>query len=224
MRTFPATYAPVAALVALVLAGGCNLPGLPGTRSDTVADTGLDTAPPDDVSRTCNPDADESEYPKCSAGAVLKCVEGGTRVESVPCGDDEICQTGRCRPVDNQCDTPLPFRLSKSTLDFESNGRLRSDSDSVVVENCSDLPIILGGASVEYPSAEVFPSHLDVFTIANRFSLDGVHLPPGEELSVRVKYAPTDGFFLLRDEMSGSAGPTLSLDLRASRTYVTEMP
>jgi len=227
MHTRSGTYTAVAALVAVLALPACNLPGLPGDGGN--ADADLDVRPtddgtrppPDDADRKCDPDETDEDgeprWPRCTpTGGVMRCLDGGTEIEFGQCADDEICRDGQCRPVTNQCDTPLPFRLSHSRLAFESNGRLRSASASVDVENCSDFEIRLGRASVGYRPASAFPRDLEIFSIPDRYPVEGMRIPAGQKKTVRVNYEPRYGFFLDRV-------PSLELDIRGARVHVAEL-
>ena len=229
----PRRLPPYALLTALAVtaAAACNLPGLPGVRDGgPVRDAGADTTPPADTSTppprpdvpsVCRADGrsdgGDGTWRQCWGSGVMTCVDNGTNIEFTPCGDHELCQDGECQPVENQCDTSLPFRLSKSSLAFDSNGRLRSDSDSVVVENCSDFDLLLHRADIQYRRTDLFPTGLSPFATANRFPLEEVRIPPGEDLRVRVEYAPQFGYFTHKE-------PRLLLDVRAAQPYVTELP
>jgi hypothetical protein len=216
---------PVAALVvAFVVAGlgaGCNLPGLTAELQDTGSELGgpdggrSDTGacPVPQQERVCRPG-----WRECARGGagVRRCSDCGRSFEFEMCPEGEFCEGGRCQPLANECDTSLPFRLSASSLTFDSNGRLRPDSGALALENCSSFDIVLQRANIQH---ENHPTAADreVFSLTNRYPLEGVTVPAGEELPIRMEYRPTFGFY-------PQTNVELEVDVRADQPYVTGIP
>jgi len=189
----------LAATAATLLSAACDLPGLrPIEPDDTTGDTGRPLC--------------EFGNTTCQGSGRLVCTDAGPRFR--PCDDDEICQDAECRPVANDCDSPLPLRLSSSALTFDSNGRLRPDSASLEVENCGEDALTLTQVSFHQPASRV---GRPIFSVANRVPVANTKLPPGDSLGVKLRYGPRFGFFL------SSPDPTARVELRVRRSYEVEL-
>lgn len=183
----------------LAFAAACDLPGLrPVDPTDTTSDAGRPLC--------------EFGAATCQGSGRLVCTDAGPRFRS--CENDEICQDGECRPVENDCDSPLPLRLSTSVFAFDSNDRLRPDSASLQIENCSDEDLTLTQVAFRQPATRV---GRPIFSVANRVPVADTVLPPGESLDVKIRYAPRFGFFLQPPD------PTARVELRARRSYEAEL-
>lgn len=188
----------------------CDLAGIPETILDAGAPSDLAITP--DSGATVEPDGQicEPGSVSCWVAGVMRCSDDGTDFEIESCGEHEICKDGACRRLENQCDTNLPFRLSSTEMRFNSNGFLRSDSDSVEFENCSNFEIVLSRPTIRHVEAP--PLHReDVFAFDRRSSPNQVPLPPGTSVRLGIEYAPRYGYF------PGSA--QLRLNVRAEQTY-----
>jgi hypothetical protein len=217
----PTVAALMVAFVVAGLGGGCNLPGLTAELEDAGGELGEPDGGGSDggacpvarEERVCRPG-----WRECARGGagVRRCSDCGRTFEFEMCPEGEFCEGGRCQPLANECDTSLPFRLSASSLTFDSNGRLRPDSGALALENCSAFDIVLQRASIQH---EDHPTAVDqeVFSLTNRYPLEEVTVPAGEELPIRMEYRPTFGFY-------PQANVELEVDVRADQPYPTRIP
>ena len=198
-----------AALLAAGAWAGCDLAGLaaPVPHRDTGPPhpTGDASKGSDGGEVVCEPGS-----VTCHAFGILKCSEDGTDFETESCADHEVCKGGQCRPLKNECETNLPFRLSKTELFFRSSGFLKSATADLTIENCSNFEIALSQPSRNVARFQP-PNPAEVFQIQGASPFGGSALPPGASRTLTLDYAPKHGFF------DGEA--TFQFNVQAEQTF-----
>mgnify|MGYP002277075031 CR=1 FL=1 len=163
---------------------GCNLPPLPnGPQVGTVCDPGQPN--------------------RCVSEGLERCNEQGSGYEVTECGTNERCSNGACQPIQNECESDLPFSLSGADMSSGPRGNLAlrinsSDdlpevSEALTLENCSVSPITVEAARIQGAHAA---HRYEPWSVADGDSLAGTVVGPRESLQFDFTHSPRFGFSL----------------------------
>lgn len=161
---------------------GCNLPPLPNGP---------------EVGTVCEP----GQPKRCVSGGLERCNEQGSGYELTGCGTNERCSNGACQPIQNECESDLPFSLSGAdmssgprenlALRIESSDELPAVSETLTLENCGISPITVEAARIQgaHPAHRYTP-----WSVADGDSLAGTVVDPKESLRFEFTHSPRFGF------------------------------